>query len=275
MPCRSIGQMTPVIPRIIRILNTLEPITLPMAIEERPFIAATTLVASSGSDVPPATMVRPIMASLTPSDLATAEADSTKRLLPTIRQASPNSTRNAAFKGFIFLMTVSSSFSPVLARRKVYAINSRKAMKSNTASRREISLSRLITASISEAPTAQGMSFFTVFLAMVIGATIAATPTISIVLKIFEPTTFPTAMSVVPFRADTKLTKNSGADVPIATTVRPITICGTFSRWAIAVAPSVRRSAPHNTSTIPIIINSIFISGAKLQKKPECSHTRD
>ena len=154
-------------------------------------------------------------------------------------------------------------------------MNNRNAINSNIASRREISLSRLIAASISEAPTAHGTSFFTVFLAMVIGATIAATPTISIVLNTLEPTTLPTAISVVPLKAETKLTKNSGADVPMATTVRPITICGTFRRWAIAVAPSVSRSAPHSTITIPMIINSTLISGAKLQKNPECSHTRD
>ena len=90
-----------------------------MAIDERPFKAATTLVASSGREVPPATMVRPIMASLTPSDFATTEADSTNRLLPTIRQTNPNSTRKTAFNGFMGLITVSSSFSPFLARRSV------------------------------------------------------------------------------------------------------------------------------------------------------------
>ena len=57
-----IGHMSPVVPRIKRILNTLLPITLPIAMPLLPFLAATTLVASSGIEVPPATMVRPITA---------------------------------------------------------------------------------------------------------------------------------------------------------------------------------------------------------------------
>ena len=128
-------------------------------------------------------------------------------------------------------------------------------------------MSRLISRSISDAITAQGISLRTVLVAITIGETMAATPTISSVLKMLLPMTLPTAMSVVPFRAETKLTKNSGADVPMATTVRPITICGTFNRWAIEVAPSVRRSAPHSTNAIPIIINNIFIFGCEITKK--------
>ena len=93
---------------------------------------------------------------------------------------------------------------------------------------------------------------------MVIGATIAATPTISIVLKMFEPTTLPTARSAVPFSAETRLTQNSGADVPSATMVSPITICGICIRSASATAPSVRRSAPQRTSTTPAIIIRMF-----------------
>ena len=57
-----IGHMSPVVPRMKRILNTLLPITLPIAMPLLPFLAATTLVASSGIEVPPATMVRPITA---------------------------------------------------------------------------------------------------------------------------------------------------------------------------------------------------------------------
>ena len=53
-------------------LKTFEPITLPMAIADLPLRAATTLVASSGRDVPNATIVRPITASLTPQERATA-----------------------------------------------------------------------------------------------------------------------------------------------------------------------------------------------------------
>ena len=71
MPLICIGQMTAVEPRMARVLNTLLPMTLPMAMAELPFFAATTLVANSGSEVPPATMVRPTMLSLMPSVSAT------------------------------------------------------------------------------------------------------------------------------------------------------------------------------------------------------------
>ena len=108
--------------------------------------------------------------------------------------------------------------------------------------------------SSSDAPTEKGMSFFTVEGLMTIGATIAAQPTMTIVFMMLEPTTLPTAISGVPLRADMRLTKNSGADVPQATMVRPITISGTPKRRASELAPSVRRSAPTSTNVTPIII---------------------
>ena len=89
------------------------------------------------------------------------------------------------------------------------------------------------------------------------GATMAATPVMSRVLKMFDPTTLPTARSAVPFNADTRLTQNSGADVPTATMVRPMTICGMLMRSASATAPSVRRSAPQSTSTMPAMMYAI------------------
>ena len=98
---------------------------------------------------------------------------------------------------------------------------------------------------------ANGMSLRTVVWRMVMGATMAATPTMSNVLKILLPTTLPTARSGVPLMADIRLTKNSGIDVPMATTVRPITIWGMPMRSANATEPSVSLSAPHNTTATP------------------------
>ena len=109
-----------------------------------------------------------------------------------------------------------------------------------------------------EAPTAKGISFFTVDGLTTIGATSAAQPTISIVLKILEPMTLPTAKSGVPLRAETRLTNSSGAEVPAATMVRPMTISDMFTLRATAEAPSTRRSAPHSTRTTPAIINNPF-----------------
>ena len=77
---------------------------------------------------------------------------------------------------------------------------------------------------------------------------------IDIVLKILDPSTFPTAKSEVPFRAETRLTNISGAEVPAATMVRPITISGTCIPRAKEEAPSVSLSAPHNTRATPTMI---------------------
>jgi hypothetical protein len=56
----------------------------------------------------------------------------------------------------------------------------------------------------------------------VTGEIVAESPRIQKILKIFEPTILPTAMSVCHFRAATIDVTSSGRDVPIATTVRPI-----------------------------------------------------
>ena len=125
-------------------------------------------------------------------------------------------------------------------------------------SQRPMAVSMPSTISSAEAATENGISFFTVDGLMTIGATTAAHPTMSMAFMMFEPTTFPTAISGVPFRADIRLTKNSGIEVPQATMVRPITISGTPNRRAMALAPSVRRSAPTSTNVTPIIINNIL-----------------
>lgn len=64
-----------------------------------------------------------------------------------------------------------------------------------------------------------GISFRKVFRVITIGANRAVHPTIINVLKILLPTTLPTAMSALPFRADDTLTVSSGAEVPKATIV--------------------------------------------------------
>ena len=128
------------------------------------------------------------------------------------------------------------------------------------ASALDISLSKTNAPIITEAAMAKTRSFLTVCFITLIGATIAATPTMSISLNTLLPTTVPTAISAVPLSADTKLTQNSGIDVPRATTVRPITIWGTPSFEAIPTEPSVSRSAPQSTTATPTIIRRISIT---------------
>ena len=62
------GEITADVPRIKRILNIFEPIAFPRASALSPFRVATMEVTSSGSDVPIATIVRPIKFWLTPKD---------------------------------------------------------------------------------------------------------------------------------------------------------------------------------------------------------------
>ena len=57
-----------------------------------------------------------------------------------------------------------------------------------------------------------------------IGCIVPETPIINSILKIFEPTTFPTASPFSPLREATIEVTSSGRDVPIATTVSPIRV---------------------------------------------------
>ena len=83
------GEITADIPRIKRILNMFEPIAFPRASALSPFRVATMEVTSSGSDVPIATIVRPIKFWLTPKDTAIWLALLTTRLPPRMTAASP------------------------------------------------------------------------------------------------------------------------------------------------------------------------------------------
>ncbi len=61
----------------------------------------------------------------------------------------------------------------------------------------------------------------------------------------------PIAKPGLPVAADVTLITNSGADVPKATIVSPITISGTPQRRASADAPSVSIFAPPTINTSP------------------------
>ena len=115
MPFISIGQIAAVVPRMASMLNTLLPITLPMAMAELPFFAATTLVANSGSEVPHATIVSPITPWLTPSDAATPEAESTNILLPRMSMARPAMKKKTFFSALSFFSCGVSALSVLAA----------------------------------------------------------------------------------------------------------------------------------------------------------------
>ena len=60
----------------------------------------------------------------------------------------------------------------------------------------------------------------------------------------FEPMTFPRAISELPLRSALTLTTSSGALVAKATNVRPMTIDETPALRAMATPPLMRNSAP-------------------------------
>jgi len=75
----------------------------------------------------------------------------------------------------------------------------------------------------------------------------------------FDPMTFPIARSGAPFVAAIMLTRSSGAEVPNAIIVSPITSVEILRRFAIEAAPSTRRSAPFKRITKPTM-NNIYTS---------------
>lgn len=110
-----------------------------------------------------------------------------------------------------------------------------------------------ITSSTTEARTTSGMSDVSIFLRTAIGLTSAVAPTIISVLKIFDPTTLPTASGAAPLTAEIIEMANSGADVPNATTVSPTMRSDMPIRRATSEAPSVRKFAPKIISKRPIM----------------------
>ena len=84
MPANDRGVINDEQPRIRRMLNTFDPKILPSANWSLFFLIATKEVASSGSDVPPASMVTAMNLSLTPVARANSVADLTNRLPPYI-----------------------------------------------------------------------------------------------------------------------------------------------------------------------------------------------
>ena len=91
----------------------------------------------------------------------------------------------------------------------------------------------------------------TVERATAIGTIEAARPKMTRMLRILLPTILPMVISALPLTAAAILTAASGALVPIATIVRPITSCGMPKRMAIPAAPSTNQSAPLPSITKP------------------------
>ncbi len=86
-----------------------------------------------------------------------------------------------------------------------------------------------------------------------IGAITSVRPRIMPMLAILEPTALPTAISPNPLRAAIRETKNSGADVPMATMVRPISMGDMPKLRAVAAELFTKWSALHMRTIRPTI----------------------
>ena len=113
----------------------------------------------------------------------------------------------------------------------------------------------------------RGISRFSVLRVMAIGAKRAVQPTITRVLNVLLPTTLPMAMSALPLRAEDMLTVSSGAEVPKATMVSPMTMDGMWKRLATDAAPSVKPLAPKRMRSSPPTRNNISIGMSILSTK--------
>ncbi len=109
-----------------------------------------------------------------------------------------------------------------------------------------------------------GNSFEMVFLLILIGLIKAATPIKRRILIMLLPMTLPRSISVLPLIMEVMETASSGAPVPKATTVRPMSCFETLKLEATLLAPSTSQSAPLIKITKPPtkskICNSIFVS---------------
>lgn len=98
-----------------------------------------------------------------------------------------------------------------------------------------------------------GISILYELFCEVIGYMIAVTPKIINVLMVLLPKILVKAISLLPFMAAIIFTTNSGADVPKATMVNPITKSGMLRRLANPEAPSTNQLADAISSTKPTI----------------------
>lgn len=91
-----------------------------------------------------------------------------------------------------------------------------------------------------ETPMVVGQSIFKLAEETFTGWIKAVMPSTRARLQMFDPITFPMAMSGLPLMADCKLINNSGAEVPKATMVRPTTRGERCNLRAMLDAPFTR-----------------------------------
>ena len=93
---------------------------------------------------------------------------------------------------------------------------------------------------------------------ILIGLIAEAIPSTIKILKILDPTAFPTAISTSSFLAATMDVTSSGSDVPIETMVSPTSVWLIPSSMAIRLAVSTVRSPPAAMAIAPPAIKRIL-----------------
>ena len=95
---KVIGCINELIPRTKVRLKIFDPTIFPSAISQVPFLAATTLVISSGNDVPSATANSEINALEIPKEIAIVMAESTSKLPPKGNNIHPSIKKDSILK---------------------------------------------------------------------------------------------------------------------------------------------------------------------------------
>ena len=145
------------------------------------------------------------------------------------------------------MSTSSSSPSSVVrprsaARIWTYSVTANTSSRMTPSSREMVRSGAIIAHRMTAASRENGQSRRMSVRSMMSGHTTADRPATTSRLKMFEPTTLPTAISLAPWIAAVTLTASSGADVPKATMVRPTSKGDTPSRRASADEMCIRDS---------------------------------
>lgn len=229
------------IPRTAPMLNMLEPIKFPIVIPTSFFRMEIIEAVNSGKLVPTATIVTEITLSDTPKLEAIEEAPSTI-------QSDPNANpAKEAIRSGILSHKLLSGFSISFSSDSPWDIRSRTIVYM-TKIRNTMKPSHLLNSpSIAKKAKNRAMSIITliskviIFLVTKKGNKRAVNPAINPILAILDPKTFPKAISGCPPNAALVLTNNSGADVPNATIVNPITKEDNFSCLAMSDAELTKK----------------------------------
>ena len=108
-----------------------------------------------------------------------------------------------------------------------------------------------------------GISFFITTFSILNGTIKTAKPKITNIFEMLLPITFPNSISAFPAKCELKEIANSGADVPNATIVKPITAVGIFKFLAKDAEPSTKKSAHLISNTNPTTDKIMFKAKAK------------